>query len=83
MGPKKLFDFQGRKVQGQSIEFEPKAEPWGQYALEDGTELKVKVVLCEVVRLDEFNDKGDPVYQFGFQQIIGAVVPEALKRKSN
>jgi hypothetical protein len=33
------------------------------------------------VRLEEYNDKGDPVYQFSLQQIIGTEIPEELKRK--
>ena len=49
--------------------------------LEDGTTVKVKLVMLDAVRLDEFNETNDPVYQFQFQQIIGVVAPDKLKRK--
>jgi hypothetical protein len=81
LGPQKTYPFQGRQVKGQSVEFEAKSEPWNQYSLADGTQLKAKMVLLDVVRLEEYNDKGDPVYQFSLQQIIGTEIPEELKRK--
>ncbi|MGO9230157.1 MAG: hypothetical protein ACLQKA_13250 [Bryobacteraceae bacterium] len=81
MGPKKTFEHQGRKVQGQSVEFTAKSENWQQYELEDGSQLKVKIVLLDVVRLDEYSDNGDPVYQLAAQQLIGIQVPDELKKK--
>jgi hypothetical protein len=80
--PKKTYPYLGRQVPGQPVEFEPTSEPWSQYKLADGTELKVKMVLLNVARLDEFNEQGEPVYQFQFQQILGVVAPEELKRKA-
>lgn len=82
MGPKKTFEYQGRKVQGQSVEFTARSENWQQYELEDGSQLKVKIVLLDVVRLDEYGDNGDPVYQFTAQQLIGIQAPDALKKKA-
>jgi hypothetical protein len=81
--PAKTFDYQGRKVPGSSVEFEPKSEPWAQYTLADGTQVKVKVILLDCARLEnEYNQQNDPVYVFQFQQIIGTVVPDHLKRKA-
>lgn len=82
MGPKKPYLYQDRQVQGQTIEFESKGEPWNQYTLEDGTQLKIKVVLLGAVRLDEYNDHGQPIYQFQLQQLVGADVPPELLRKT-
>lgn len=82
LSPKKIFPYQGRQVPGETIEFEPTAEPWTQYKLADGTEVKMKTVLLNAARLDEFNEQGDPVYQFQFQQILSIVAPDSLKRKA-
>jgi hypothetical protein len=65
--PKKLYPYLNRQVPGQAVEFEPASEPWSQYRLADGTEVKVKMVLLNAARLDEFNEQGEPVYQFQFQ----------------
>lgn len=76
MAHTKTVEFKGRKVEAQLLEFETKAEPWNQYVLEDGTTLRMKIVLLEVVRLvGEKDEKGQPVYQFVAQQIIGASTP--------
>jgi hypothetical protein len=69
---------------GQSIEFEVKSEPWTTYQLEDGTVVKAKVIMLDVVRLEEFNEQtGEPIYQFAAQHIIAVQVPEELKKKTN
>src|ERR1019366_1039703 len=78
--PKKTYPYLGRQVPGQAVEFEPTAEPWTQYKLADGSEVKIKSVLLNAARLDEFNEQGDPVYQFQFQQILSIVAPDSLKR---
>jgi len=79
---KKTYPFQGRQVPGQEIDFEATAEPWFHYKLADGSEMKVKLVLLNVVRLDEYNPQGDPFYQFNLQNIVSVNVPDELKRKA-
>ena len=82
MAPKKTYPFNGKQVTGESVNVEASSEPWAQYTLADGTTIKAKLVLLEVIRLDAFNDvTNDPIYQFQFQQIVGAVAPDSLKRK--
>lgn len=82
LSPKKTYLYQNRQVPGQDVGFEPTAEPWGQYRLADGSEVKVKIVLVNAARLDEFTEQGDPLYQFQFQHIVTIVVPDSLKRKA-
>ncbi len=82
VGPEKTVEFQGKQVKARSIDFESKGENWNQYTLEDGTVLKMKVVLLDVMRLDTYNDAGDPVYQFSAQQITAVQAPDNLKRKA-
>lgn len=83
MGLRKTVDYQGRRVEAEVVNFEAKAEGWNQYALEDGTSLKMKLVLLEVVRLvDEYGPTGDPVYVFSAQQIVGSASPDNLKKKA-
>lgn len=82
MTQKKTYMYNGQPVDGQPINVESANEPWAQYTLEDGTTVKVKIVLLEVVRLKAHNEvTGDPIYQFQFQQIIGTVSPDSMKRK--
>lgn len=83
LGQKKTVEYQGRMVPGEVLEFEAKNEAWNQYALEDGTSMKMKLVLLEVVRLlNEFTPTGEPVYIFSAQQIVGITSPDGLKKKA-
>jgi hypothetical protein len=76
----KTVDYKGRKVEAEVVEFESQAEPWSQYLLKDGTTLRMKLVLLEIVRLvGEKNERGEPVYVFTAQQIVGTNTPTAEK----
>jgi len=77
------LEYLGRKVDGEVVEFEPVPESWTHYKLSDGTVLKIKTSLLEVVRLlNEFQPQtGDPVYVFTAQQITSLNAPEALKKR--
>jgi hypothetical protein len=81
LAEKRKYQVGDRQVSGQPVEFESIAEPYCQFKLEDGSNVKAKMTLLNAARLDEYSDNGDPLYQFQFQQIIAVVVPEALKRK--
>jgi hypothetical protein len=50
-------------------------EPWSEYHLEDGTKLRMKQTIINVVKLDEENDNGDPVYSIQSQQTL-SVIPK-------
>lgn len=81
MALKKKYNFQGREIMGEEIEFETEREGWNVYILEDGTKIKVKPVPTSFIRLDEYLPNGDPMYMVNATNIISADVPEGLKRK--
>ncbi len=76
------YEYEGRTVNGESIPFTSNGEQWNMYVLEDGTKLKIKTVLMDVIRLDAFSPAGDPVYQCVAQQVIGIDANPALKKSS-
>uniref|UniRef100_A0A7C2BLK9 Uncharacterized protein n=1 Tax=Thermosphaera aggregans TaxID=54254 RepID=A0A7C2BLK9_9CREN len=56
------------------VDFEIASEGWNLYEVEDGTKLRVRVILKTVIKF------GMGKYQFGVEQIIGtAFVPERLR----
>ena len=82
MGKRNTIDYQGRKVEGEVLEFQSKGEAWNQYELEDGTTLRVKIVMLDVVRLiDEYDDNGEPVYVLSAQQIVATSAPSHLRKQ--
>lgn len=75
--------YQGKKVTGETIDFEVDKESWNVYSLDDGTKLKTRLVVAQVVRLEgEYNDQGDPIYLINSQNIVSADVPEHMKKKA-
>ena len=83
MTEKRLVDYENRKVEGEVVDFAPVPESWTTYSLADGTTMKMKLSLLEVVRLmGEYNKQtGEPVYVFTAQQIVNIHSPENLKLK--
>ena len=79
---KKKIQFQGREVWGEEVEFEVESEGFNSYILHDGTKLKMKTVVTNVVRLEEYREAdGEPLYLVNSTNIVSAEVPENLKRK--
>ena len=60
----------GRVVTGKKLSFRTLKEDWNEYELEDGSKLYVKLVLIDVIRRDQFNEIGEPVYQILSQNAI-------------
>lgn len=70
--------FEGAK----EIDFTGEKEHWNEYQLEDGTTLKVKLVLRGVKRLEKYEPDGTPIYVINSMNVVRAVnVPEELKAK--
>jgi hypothetical protein len=62
------------------MKFTAEQENWNVYRLEDGSEIKVRVILVSVKRrAEQFQENGDPVYDLNMQQIMHMDCPEHLK----
>jgi hypothetical protein len=69
-------------AEGENIDFQEEHEPWCTYKLADGTTLKVKLVLVNVLRLKKYSPDGTPIYLVNSQNVVRAVnVPKELKEK--
>jgi len=69
--------------EGEEVDFENGKEEWNVYKLADGSTLKVKLVLVNVVRSrNKYDPMGNPIYGITSQNVIKVLnVPEKLKRK--
>ena len=72
----------GRSAEAVEVPVESANEKWSEFTLQDGTVLKVKVNLVNIVRVDgEYDPAGGPVYQLNAAPtVVFANVPEHLKR---
>jgi len=68
--------------EGEEVDFENEQEHWNVYKLSDGTTLKVKLVLVNVVRSrDQHDALGNPIYGITSQNIIKVMnAPEKLRK---
>lgn len=69
--------------EGEEVDFENEKEEWNTYRLADGSILKVKLVLINVVRShDKYDSLGNPLYGITSQNIVKVLsVPRKLKQK--
>jgi hypothetical protein len=81
---KRKVNLGGREFMAEEIEFQSEgAEGWNTYALLDGTKLKVKAVLADVMRLDgQYAPNGDPLYTINASLVVTTNAPDNLKRKA-
>ncbi len=67
----------------EEVEFEAdSAEKWNTYVLHDGTTLKLKAVLADVLRVDgEYAPNGDPLYTVNASIVVSTSAPENMRKK--
>ena len=80
--PKQQRITQKDLAEAKDLDFDEEKEQWNVYKLNDGTTLKIKLVLQGVKRLLKCDPSGSPIYLIKSTNIVRAVdVPEELKAK--
>jgi hypothetical protein len=75
------INFQGQVRDAVTVDFEPDKETFSTYILHDGSALKLKAVLTEVMRIEGvYAPNGDPVYVIQAAQIMSVSAPDSLRR---
>jgi hypothetical protein len=70
------------QAEGTEVGFRTSGENWNEYLLDDGTVLRLKLVVTEVVRVDSHHDPdGNPVYLVKSQNVMGVSAPDDLRRQ--
>jgi hypothetical protein len=60
----------GQAVDGEEVEFEVENEGFSIYRLQDGTRLKMKNVVMQIIRLDAVQPDGSPIYMVQAASIL-------------
>ncbi len=83
MGIKTKVKIGDEWVNGEEINFQVEQDDWHIYKLEDGTIVKLKVLVTKIIRTEKWNPNlNDPIYSVSSSIVIETIVPENLKRKS-
>jgi hypothetical protein len=71
----------GQVIEGTIMPFQTGGEHWNEYLVEDGTVVRVKLVVKEIVRLDgEYDSRGDPIYTIESTSVSSISPPMDLWR---
>ena len=74
--------FGGKDVEAELVEVSQSNEKWNEYLLDDGSVLKMKLVLKKVFRADgQFDPDGNPIYVAESQNILTVTAPGNLRRQ--
>lgn len=72
--------YNGARVEAETVEVEEFHEPQNRYTLADGSQIKIRTVVVDVVRIPhEYDQNGNPVYHVQSQNILTVVSPEHLR----
>ncbi|MHB8470728.1 MAG: hypothetical protein ACYDCH_13395 [Gaiellaceae bacterium] len=63
--------------------FRAGSEHWNEYLVDDGTVIKLKLVVTEIVKVDDEYDPrtGDPLYVVNSTNVVSVQAPEQLKHQ--
>ena len=83
MGQEKVtIQIGGRSVEAVQVEVTQAAERWNEYILDDGTMLKMKLVLKKVLKVEsEFDGEGNPLYVMQSTNVTTVSSPKNLRKK--
>ena len=66
--------YQGRQVEGKSVDFLTRKEDFNEYQLADGKILRIKMVVTRIIRLEEEKaPDGNPVYLIQSQNVVAPI----------
>jgi hypothetical protein len=78
---KMTINFGGRQVEATPVDVNQSSEKWNEYLLEDGTVLKMKLILKKVMRVDnEYDGEGNPIYVMQSTNVNTITAPKHLKK---
>ena len=81
-GRKMKINVAGHEVDASAVDVAQASEKWNEYLLDDGTALKVKLVMTNVYRVEgQYDAEGNPVYVIQSTNVVSANAPQALRRK--
>jgi hypothetical protein len=70
-----------KETSAEKVSVKETRENWSEYILEDGSLARVKPILAKVLRTEEFDSEGNPIYQLVISNAVFVEAPEELKKK--
>ena len=78
---KVTINYGGRQVEATPVEINQTSERWNEYFLEDGSILKMKLILKKVFKIDgEYDNEGNPIYVMQSTNVSSISAPKHLRK---
>lgn len=75
------IEWQGRSVDAVSVKFKSIREEWNEYDLEDGSTIRMKTIVSDVVRVhDEYDAEKNPIYVVKSTNLVVVSSPDNMKK---
>ena len=74
------INIQGQVVRGVVVNVKESTERWSLVLMEDGTTVRLKPVVTEAFRTEQFNEEGQPVYIVKSTNVMTVDAPPKLLR---
>ena len=72
----------GQEHDAEVLSYQTRGEHWNEYLIDDGTVLRIKLVLTEVIRVeDQYDAQGNPVYVVNSTNVVTADSPARIRRQ--
>ncbi len=72
----------GRTVDATELSFRTSGENWNEYLVDDGTVVRIKLVVTDIARVDgEYDAEGNPAYVIKSANVTAISVPDELRRE--
>jgi hypothetical protein len=70
-----------RTIEAEDMEFQTTREDWSEYQVEDGYSVRIKLVVSSILKTNERDPQGNPVYVVQSTNIVKVLPPESYSRK--
>lgn len=65
----------------REVDFMVRLEDWSRYLVNDGTELRVRIVVRKIIEINQPDPNGYPGFGIESMNVVSAIVPDKLKRQ--
>ena len=71
------------QVDVTEVGFRASGEHWNEYLADDGTVIRMKLVVTDIVRIDgKYDDEGNPAYWIKSSNVTNVSAPDELRKES-
>lgn len=81
MARKTQINMGDRVIEAEDMEFKTVREDWNEYSVEDGYSVRIKLVVSAILKTNERDSSGNPVYVVQSTNIVKVLPPERYNKR--